>query len=92
MDIGKHLKNQMLPAGYTPAVELVIELLLKYGWEVGDDLVDIPPGLPRIESGLPTDAGGQSIRVIDLVRALNLLPLLPDHISWVGRHPSWDNR
>ena len=87
--IEQHLKAKLLPAGFIPAAEEAINILLEHGWDAADHLVTVQPGVTRIESALQVDGGGQLIRVIDLVKALELLPLLPPELNWIERHPSW---
>jgi hypothetical protein len=88
-----HLHVRFLPIGFAPILDQVLKLLMENKWAVADDMVLIPPGLPRVESAVQTtDDGSQLIRVMDVVKSFDLLELLPPELNWVQRHPSWKRR
>ena len=84
--VEKHLAARLLPAGFAPVVEEVIALLVAGGLDVVHDMVSLPAGLPRLESGLMFDDGTQTIRVLDFAVAVDLKPLLPEEWQWSFRY------
>jgi len=81
----KHLAARLLPAGFAPVVEEVVASLIAGGLDLVHDMVSLPPGLPRLESGLMFDDGSQTIRALDFALAMDMKELLPEGWHWVNK-------